>query len=83
MRATTPSNHHTYEELDNFEDQWYCLVPRPAFRNCYVKGRTSCETKCDQEEEQMTGEVGGVVPGGRNAGEFGDGGGNLFFFFFF
>ena len=24
----------------------------------------------------MTGKVGGVVPGGRNAGEFGDGGGD-------
>ena len=40
------------------------------------KGRTGCKTKCDHEEEQATGEAGGVVSGGRIVGKFSNGGGD-------
>ena len=63
-----------YKELNNPKDQGYRLALRLAFCNCDVKGRICCEAKCDCEEEEATGKVGSVVPGGGYIGKFGDGG---------
>ena len=64
------------EGLDNSEDEGYCLVPGMTFRYRDVKGWASCEGECDREEEQAPGGVGRIVPGGRDIGKFGDGGGD-------
>lgn len=39
-----------------------------------VDGGTSGESEDDDEEEESTSEVSGVVPGGRDVGEFAEGG---------
>ena len=64
------------EELDNSEDEGCCLVPSTTFRYRDVKGWAGCEGECDQEEEQVPGEVGHIAPGGRDIGKFGDGDGD-------
>jgi len=35
---------------------------------------TQCESKCDDEGEEVAGEVGSVIPGDGYVGKFGDGG---------
>jgi hypothetical protein len=45
-----------------------------TFRYRNAKGWAGCEGECDQEEEQVLGEVRRIVPGGRYIGKFGDGG---------
>jgi hypothetical protein len=40
------------EELDNSEDEGYCLVPGMTFRYRDITGWAGCEGECDQEEEE-------------------------------